>query len=407
MDNTIKKTLLIIFISIAFFSILTLAAILIINVLNENRPMQYDISSDTQGISDQEILIGSSLALSGHASSLGTSYLHGALSYLNEINKQGGIYGRKIRLISYDDQYDPPQTIINTQKLLNEDGVFALFNFVGTPTAIRIIPIVEEANVPLLGILSGANILREPPNKYIFNIRSSYFQETEMAISFFVDRLHLKKIAVFFQGDAYGSDGLEGTKIALKKRGMEPVSFESYTRGTENVENAVEKIASSGAEAVVMIGTYTPSAKFVRLAKQKNPQLLFHSVSFVGAKEFVYKLEEDTSNVYITLVVPPPESSDQFEDVKKFNDTFLKYYPEEKPSPEAFEGFINAKVLIEALRKCGEYPNRNNFIASLESLRSFSIGTDDNVTFGPSDRQGLDKAYLTSIKDGNLFVVEN
>jgi len=407
MDNIRKKTLLIIFVSMAFFSILTLAAIFIINELNYNQPEIYDISSDTQGVSDQEILIGSSSALSGHAGFLGTNYMHGALSYLNEINKQGGIYGRKIRLISYDDQYDPPQTIINTQKLINEDGVFALFNYVGTPTAIRIIPIVEEAKIPLLGILSGANVLRDPSNRYIFNIRSSYFQETELAIDFFVDRLKLKKIAVFFQGDAYGSDGLEGTKIALIKRGMEPISFESYTRGTEDVEEAVEKIVSSGADAVVMIGTYGPSAKFVLLAKQKNPQLLFHSVSFVGAKEFINNLKGETSNVYITQVVPPPESSDRFESVKKFNETFLRYYPEEKPNSEAFEGFINAKVLVEALRKCKEDLNRGNFIASLESLRGFSVGTDDNVTFGPNDRQGLEKTYLTSINDGNLFIVEN
>lgn len=407
MDNIYKKTLQIIFISVAFFFILSLSAIILVNNLNQSRPKQYDISSDTQGISDQEILIGSSLALSGHASYLGISYMHGALSYLNEINEQGGVYGRKIRLIAYDDQYDPPQTIINTQKLINEERVFALFNYVGTPTSIRIIPIVEEAKIPLLGLLTGANALRNPPSKYIFNVRTSYFQETELAISFFVDRLKLKKIAVFFQGDAYGSDGLEGTKIALKKRGMEPVSFESYARGSEDVENAVETIVASGAQAVVMVGTYSPSAKFVHLAKQRNPELLFQSVSFVGTEEFANNIGEDASNVFVTHVVPPPGSSDRLEGVRKFKEYFRKYYPEEKPSPEALEGYINAKILIEALRKSGEKPDRNNFIDSLESLHAFPVDIDDDVTFGPNDRQGLDKTYLTYIRGGNFFIVEN
>ncbi|HDQ40965.1 MAG TPA: hypothetical protein ENN39_08075, partial [Desulfonatronum sp.] len=90
------------------------------------------------GVTDTEILIGSSLALEGHAGYLGTQTLRGALSYLNFINEQGGVHGRKIRVIAYDDGYDPPRCVFNTQKLINEDKVFALFNYVGTPTSVKI-----------------------------------------------------------------------------------------------------------------------------------------------------------------------------------------------------------------------------------------------------------------------------
>ncbi len=357
------------------------------------------------GVTDIEILIGSSSALSSHAGQLGTRYINGAMARINQINEEGGIYGRKIRVISYDDQYDPPKAVENTQKLINEDKVFALFNYVGTPTAVQVIPIVEEAKVPLVGLFTGANVLREPVNKYIFNIRASYYQEIEHAIKYFVDKLGLKKVAVFYQADDYGMDGLEGTKIALEKRGLEPVALGSYIRGTMDVEEAVQAITESEAEVVVMVGTYSPTAKFVRLVKPQKPNMIFHSVSFVGPEEFVTELEGHTENVFVTQVVPPLYQTELLDSVEKYNENLAKYYPGESPSFEGLEGFVNAKVLVEGLRRCGGNLTREGLIEALESIRDYSAGIGAAVTFGGNDHQGLDKVYLTAIEDGNFIFI--
>jgi len=184
------------------------------------------------GVSDSEILIGSSLAIGGHAGYLGTQTLHGALAYLNYINEKGGIHGRRIKVISYDDGYDPPRCLANTRKLIIQDKVFALFCYVGTPTTVKIIPVVEEAKIPLLGMFTGANALRDPFKRYIINVRVSYYQETGAVVKHFVEDLDLKKIAVFYQYDAYGFDGLKGTELALKEYNLTPVATGMYIRGT-------------------------------------------------------------------------------------------------------------------------------------------------------------------------------
>lgn len=161
------------------------------NVKNEN----------STGVSENIIYLGSSSALSGHASFLGTQYIHGALAYFKDANKQG-IHGRKIQLISLDDQYDPPKTVTNTQRLINIEKVFALFNYVGTPTSVKIIDIVHHAQIPSIGFFTGAEKLRTPFRPYMFHIRDSYYAEAEGAVSYFVDKLGFKKIAVVYQQDA-------------------------------------------------------------------------------------------------------------------------------------------------------------------------------------------------------------
>jgi len=363
-------------------------------------------ASKVAGVTDTEIILGSSSALSGHAGYLGTSYLHGAMARVNQINEEGGVNGRKIKVISYDDQYDPSKCVVNTQKLINEDKVFSLFNYVGTPTAVEVIPIVEEAKIPLVGLFSGANIFRQPVKKYIFNIRASYYKEAEAAVELFVDRLNLKRIAIFYQADSYGMDGLEGAKISLQKRGLEPMAIGSYARGTLDVEDAAETILKASPEAVIMVGTYSPSAKFVRLVKEKNPSILFHSVSFVGPEEFLRDLGNYSENIIVTQVVPPPSETELLYGPELYRKGLEKYYPGEEPSFGGLEGFSNARVIIEGLRRAGKDLTRQKFVESLESLRDYSIGIGAPVAFSEDDHEGLDKIYITRISNG-AFVLHN
>ena len=366
---------------------------------------------NTPGVTDSEVLLGSSLALRGHASFLGTQTLRGAMCYLNHVNAQGGIHGRAIKVIALDDSYDPPVCLSNTQKLIIENRVFALFCYVGTPTTVRILPLIEDVHIPLLGMFTGANALRDPFDRYLINIRASYYQETGAAVSHLVNDLDLKKIAVFYQYDAYGFDGLTGTELALKEFGLAPVAGGSYARGTLDVEEGLNKIMSSGAEAVVMIGTYDPCAKFIRLAHEQGFHSVFYLVSFVGADELARRLvNQQDITVIMSQVVPPPDRNDPsplLTGEVGYVTLLKRYYPDDQPNFVGLEGFINARVLVEGLKRAGPDLTREGFIDALESIRDFPLGLDINIAFSPSDHQGLDRVYFTRLENGQFSLIKN
>ncbi|MGE5311766.1 MAG: ABC transporter substrate-binding protein [Nitrospirota bacterium] len=362
---------------------------------------------DVVGITPTEIRLGASCALTGHASLLGTQTISGALAYLHHINEQGGVHGRQLKLLVYDDGYDPDRCVANTQKLINEDKVFALTCYVGTPTAVKIIPMVEEGRVPLVGLFTGASPLREPFRRYIINIRASYYQETGAAVQHLVEDLGIRKFAVFYQYDAYGFDGLTGTELALAPYNLKPVAKASYLRGSLDVEAAVAQITSSDAEAVIMIGTYGPCAKFIKLAKEQKAGLIFHNVSFVGPGELVKLLGPDAEGVIITQVVPPPWERALLPAAEEYNRLLARHFPDEPPSFVGFEGFVNAMVLVEGLKRAGRDLNRERLIESIESIQQFSIGIANTLNFSPTDHQGLEHVYFTQVRDGNLVLVTN
>lgn len=365
----------------------------------------------TPGVTDTEVLLGSSLALEGHASYLGTQTLRGYTCYIEHINENGGIHGRKIRVIAYDDSYDPPKCLVNTQRLIIKDQVFALFSYVGTPTTVKILPMVEEARIPLLGMFTGANALREPLNHYVINVRASYYQETEAAITHLVQDLGMTKIAVFYQYDAYGFDGLTGMERALKKYNLAPVARGSYVRGTLDIEEGLGKIMASGAEAVVMIGTYEPCAKFVRSAHARGFNPVFYTVSFVGAEELARRLASYSDiTLIMSQVVPPPEGPESGELLgfaSEYVGLLKHYFPEDKPNFVGLEGYLNARVLVEGLRRAGRDLSREGFIAAIESIQDVPLLPHTTLSFGAKDHQGLDKVYFTILRDGSFVLMDD
>lgn len=378
----------------------------------EESEVQISLSPVGLGVTETEVVFGSSLALQGHAGYLGQETLRGAMSYLLHVNDQGGVHGRKIRLITRDDSYDPPKCLDNTQKFLIDDQVFGLFCYVGTPTTVKILPLVEEAKIPLLGMFTGANALREPFTPYLINVRASYYQETDAAVEHMVKDLGLSRIAVFYQYDAFGFDGLTGTELALKRFGLEPVARGSFVRGAHDIQEGLERIKNSQAEAVFMIGTSDPCANFVRKSLDSGYSPIFYMVSFVGAKELSRNLlQTDTSkiNVIMSQVVPPPLRRDGSvaESAREFTQLLDKYYPGEEPNFVGFEGYINAKVLVEGLRRAGRELTRDSFLRAIESMTDFSLGSDVRLSFGPTDHQGMDKVYFTRLHDGRFLLLEN
>ncbi len=374
-------------------------------------PNQLEIvPEDTTGIGEDQIRIGSSLALGGHAGYLGTQTLQGAMAYIRHVNDTGGIHGRTIHIIALDDQYNPAQCLYNTQKLILEQQVFALFCYVGTPTTVKIIPLVNEAKIPLVGMFTGANRLRQPENRYLINIRASYYQETRAAVDLIVKARNLERVAVFYQYDEYGFDGLIGTEIALKKYNLIPVAKGSYIRGTLDVEAGLEKIMASRAQAVVLIGTYDACAKFINLARDRNFSPLFHNVSFVGSEELARRLGPNGEGVIVTQVVPPPridDTSDPLPGVSDYIHLLRYYYPDSKPSFVGLEGYLNARILAEGLKRAGRKITREKFIQAIETINQYDLGIQHLLSFGKGDYQGLDEIYYTIIKNGELVLFDD
>ncbi len=362
----------------------------------------------TPGVTPEVIRVGSSLALTGHASFLGQQTLYGATAYIDHVNNNGGVHGRRIELVVYDDRYEPALCLANTQKLIVEEDIFSLFCYVGTPTTVKIIPLVERARIPLLGTFSGAKALREPFSPYLINVRASYHEEVDAAVTRLVENLGCERIAVFYQYDAYGLDGLRGAELSLLKYGLDPVAKGSYIRGTLDVEQALARILATDAEAVVMVGTYMPCAKFIRLAKKVRPELIFYNVSFVGAEELVRILGDQGERIIVSQVVPPPElpeTLELFPLAGEFMAHYAEAHPEQPISSVSLEGYLNARVFVEALERMGPNPTRNGFIEAVQSIHEMKIGQNAVVQFGQNDHQGLDQVYFTEIRGGELHLL--
>jgi ABC-type branched-subunit amino acid transport system substrate-binding protein len=213
------------------------------------------------GVTQDTILFGQAAVLQGPTSALGFGMKAGLEAAFEEANRNGGVHGRKIRLISVDDGCEPSKSIAATRKLIEEDKVFALIGPVGTPTAVAAQPIAGAAKVPSLGAFTGASFLRNPKLDNVINVRASYDLETEAWVKHLTEDLKISKIAIFYQDDAFGSAGLSGFRKAMQKRGLPIAAEGTYERNTTAIKTALLALPKAAPEAVVMVGAYQPSAE--------------------------------------------------------------------------------------------------------------------------------------------------
>ena len=350
-----------------------------------------------QGVSADTILIGQSAALSGPAEQLGKEMKAGADAYFDVVNKAGGVNGRMIKLLTVDDGYEPDKAAANTKKLIAEDKVLALFGYVGTPTSNAALPIFTASKVPFVGAFTGAQSLREPFNRYIFNVRASYFDETEQIVAHLVQQ-GITKIAVFYQNDAYGKAGLAGVERAMKKRMLEITDTGTVERNTTDVAAAVGKLAKSGASAVIMISAYKSCAAFIRAMKLAGGFQQFWNVSFVGSKALSSELGDEGIGVQISQVVPFPWS-----DVNPVVRDYQKHIGgASKYSFTSLEGYIAAKILVEGLKRAGKNPTRESLVDALAGMGKTDLG-GFTVSYSPTNHNGSTFVDLTIISRAGTF----
>ena len=327
------------------------------------------------------LLFAQSAPFTGPSAQLGIQFNLGARLYFEQVNAQGGVHRRPIELVKLDDGYEPERCAENTRKLVNEDPL-ALFGYIGTPTSVAALPLATAAKVPFFAPFSGAMALRQPFNRYAFHLRASYNDETALIVKQLTS-LGLKKIAVFYQNDAYGKAGLDGVELALKAQDMKPVAQATVERNSVVVAAAVKALVAAQPDAIVQVGAYKACAAFIRAARAAGFGGTFFNVSFVGTQALADELGKDAAGVVVSQVMPSPYSAAR-PLTREFLEAVKKAGGEYQANFSSMEGYLAAKVIAEALRRGPGKPSRDSLIASLEAMGNESFG-GFAVSFSPND----------------------
>ena len=351
----------------------------------------------TPGVTDERVLFGQSAAFSGPAQELGLGMQLGIRAAFQEANDRGGIHGRMLELVSLDDAYEPAAAVVNTLQLIEEEQVFALIGAVGTPTSRSATPVAAEADVPYIAPFTGAAFLRDPAWDNIINLRASYQQETEEMVARLTGDLGIDRIAVMYQDDSFGRDGYQGVRLALARRGMEPVAIGLYPRNTAAVKTALLDLRQGDPQAVIMIGAYQPVSTLINWATHTGMDAVFLTVSFVGSNALAQALGDTGADVVVTQVVPFP-TNDSLPVVASYQNALSVHAPDAVPGFVSLEGYLAGRLAIEGLQRCGVELSRDCFLDSLRSAEKVDIDGFE-LRYGEGDNQGSDAIFVTAIGD--------
>ena len=352
------------------------------------------------GVSKDSILFGQVAALNGPAQALGQGMRDGILAAFEEVNRSGGINGRKLELKSIDDGYEPEKTIEATNRAIREDKVFALVGAVGTPTSKAGQPIATAAKVPFIGPFTGAEFLRNPFNRYVVNIRSSYFQETEAWIEHLTNDLGVTRIAILYQDDAFGLAGLAGVKTAMEKRNMSLVAEGTFKRNTTAIKSALLEIMKGQPQAIVTVGPYKPIAAFIKLARQLKVDATFVAISFVGSDSLAQELGGEGAGVVVSQVVPFPRDR-SLPVVASYQSALAALNEKSKPGFVSLEGYLVGRLVVEALKRVPGEPTREAFLDAIER-EPFDLG-GMKLTFSATQNQGSNQVFFTVLQSDGLL----
>ena len=368
--------------------------------------------SPVRGVTDQEIRFGIAAPFSGSAKELGRQMKLGIDAAFNRANETGGVEGRMLKLIAADDGYEPTRTADAMKQLYEKDQVFGIIGNVGTPTAVVAVPYALERKLLFFGAFTGANVLRhDPPDRYVFNYRASYAEETDAVVRYLVKlrRIPIKQIAVFAQQDTYGDSGFAGVSKAVRALGVSDATIVrlNYKRNTVDVDDAINqlKLQKPPIKAVVMVATYRAAAKFIEKTHDLFPGLIYTNVSFVGstalADELMLLGPRYASGVIVTQVVPAVSGYSSI--VLEYKNALAKYFPGEAPDYVSLEGYVAANVLIQGLKRAGPQLDTEKLIDVLENTRNFDLGLGANLGFGRAEHQASHKIWGTALDDNGKY----
>jgi ABC-type branched-subunit amino acid transport system substrate-binding protein len=364
-----------------------------------------------RGVTAGEIRFGIAAPFSGPAKELGHQMKLGIDTAFNRVNDSGGVEGRMLRLVAADDGYEPARTPEAMKQLYEKDQVFGFIGNVGTPTAAVAVPYALERRALFFGAFTGANILRnDPPDRYVFNYRASYAEETDAVVHYLIKlrRLQPRQIAVFAQQDAYGDAGFAGVARAFRSLGASDSAILrlNYKRNTVDVDEAVNQLkAQKAIKAVVMVATYRAAAKFIEKTRDAYPGMIYTNVSFVGSTALAEELEllgpRFATGVIVTQVVPAVGGYSSM--VLEYKNALARYFPGEAPDYVSLEGYVAANVLIQALKRTGPQLDTERLIDNLESMRNLDLGLGTPLGFGRAEHQASHKIWGTALDETGKY----
>jgi ABC-type branched-subunit amino acid transport system substrate-binding protein len=346
------------------------------------------------GVSATTITIGQSAPLTGANAELGNDIRNGALAYFRKVNEAGGVHGRKIELTTLDDANQVPRAEANTKKLVEEQGVFALFGYASATLSRPALPIVQQHGVPFLAPFTGADPMRVF-NKYVYNMRASYADELEKIVEHYAT-FGTKRFAIVYYDDAVGKENLTAVERALKKRNLAAVSLGIFKeRAKPDIAGGLKDVMKGNPEVVILTTLFKATSDFIVSAKKAGFGAQMVSNSFPGASPLARELGKDGAGVAVSQVVPPP-SKRSMQVVQEYQAAIEKQLGKKEYSFTSLESFIAAKVTVEALRRAGQKLTREGFMQALDNLKSFDAG-GYMVSFSPTDHNGSSYVELTVI----------
>jgi branched-chain amino acid transport system substrate-binding protein len=366
-----------------------------------------------RGVTDNEIRFGISAAFTGSAKELGNQMKLGIQTAFNLINDAGGIHGRQLKLVAADDGYEPTRTAETMKELYEKEQVFGFVGNVGTPTAVVGVPYALERRMLFFGAFTGAGLLRrDPPDRYVFNYRASYAEETDAVVRYLVKMRGLRpeQIAVFAQQDAYGDSGFAGVAKAMRalRGGNEGAILRlDYKRNTLDVDDAVARLRAHKIpiKAIVMVGAYRSCAKFIEKTRDVYPGMIYTNVSFVGstalADELMLLGPRYANGVIVTQVVPAVDSYASA--ILKYKTALAKYFPGVLPDYVSLEGYVAGSLLLEGLKRAGRQLDTEKLVEALETVRNFDMGLGAFISFGPTEHQGSHKVWGTQLNENGRY----
>lgn len=357
---------------------------------------------------EKTLVVGSSLPNTGIIKSWGEAVISGTNSYFNYANENNIIKNKKIEFLFYDDKYEPELTFENTNKLIYQDKIFALFGFVGTPTVKRVLPILYDENIPFFSAFTGASFLRDNKNENFINFRSSYDEEIETLINYLSSKKKLDKIAVFYQNDDYGEEGYISLLELLKKKNISLVAEGSYKRNTLSIGHAFNEIKNAKPEVIFMIGAYKTNSLFIKKAKENEDlkNTIFCNISFGDANSMIKELEKlntNTENLLFSQVVPSYLNTN-IPIVLEYQTLMHKYYPKEELGFLSFEAFLSAKILVNAISRIKGEITRKKFIYMLKTTPNNLL---EGIDLEFKNSQLLNKIYLFGYENNQFIEIKN
>ena len=354
------------------------------------------------GVTDTEILLGQPAGITGPLAEMAPDILNATKVYLDNVNEKGGVHGRKIRTLTMDDGYKVDNTVKVVGHMIDKEPVFALMNMTGTSNVAAILPLLEKATppLPLIAPFTGADLMRVPAINHVFNIRASYGDEAEKIVQH-LTTLGTQRIAVLWSNNGFGKDGLAGVQKALEKRGKKVYADAPIEQNASDTDKAVAALHDTRPEVIIMITAGAPTVTFIKAYNKVRKGMQFYTLSVMGNQATLRALGADGVGVVLTTVVPFPWDMTH-PLAREYRAAMLKAGYSSNVSFLGFESYINAKVLVEALRMGGRDITRKKFVDALANTRRLDLG-GFTVGFSKDSRQGSRYVGLAIVSPGEKF----